>query len=428
MSDITEGLGGAVEGALAGRAVEPRRGETDGTDASAEKCLNCGAVPGGAFCQHCGQKQHIHRSLSAIFHDLIHGVLHLDGKVWRTLPLLIFKPGQLTRRYIEGERARFVSPMAMFLFSVFLMFAVFQMVGLTTPTDVEGDARAQVTKLVEAERKAVTDQIAQIDEELASEEIDDERRATLETRRDTLNNDLAVLDTRGQNLTTWLTSGSTEFLDTLQSSGEDQIADAKQRLEAMEVGSQEHTDLAAEIATAERGISELKQFEELAEESSLLVQGDDGSLKVGNSGIGFIDSALEKWNNNPSLMLYKLQANGYKFSWLLIPLSIPFVWLLFLWRRGFKAYDHAVFVTYSLSFMSLLFITISLMAATPVDINGGWAFALFAIGAPLHVYKHLRHAYGLSRFSTLWRFFALLVFIVLVLILFLQALLLLGAF
>jgi hypothetical protein len=38
-------------------------------------------------------------------------------------------PGQLTRRYIEGERARFVSPVALFLFSVFLMFAVFSSIG-----------------------------------------------------------------------------------------------------------------------------------------------------------------------------------------------------------------------------------------------------------------------------------------------------------
>lgn len=28
-----------------------------------------------------------------------------------------------TRRYVNGERARFVSPLALFLFTVFLMFA-----------------------------------------------------------------------------------------------------------------------------------------------------------------------------------------------------------------------------------------------------------------------------------------------------------------
>ena len=33
---------------------------------------------------------------------------------------------------------------------------------------------------------------------------------------------------------------------------------------------------------------------------------------------------------------------------------------------------------------------------------------LFVIGAPLHLYKQLKYAYGLTRFSALWRFFALL--------------------
>ena len=41
------------------------------------------------------------------------------------------KPGELTRRYIDGQRASFVSPIALFLFCVFFMFAV---VGLTTNT------------------------------------------------------------------------------------------------------------------------------------------------------------------------------------------------------------------------------------------------------------------------------------------------------
>jgi hypothetical protein len=158
--------------------------------------------------------------------------------------------------------------------------------------------------------------------------------------------------------------------------------------------------------------------------------GSSGAVSVESfdvPGFEWLDIGMfDKWKKNPGLMLYKLQANAYKFSWLLIPLSIPFVWLVFAWRRQFKAYDHAVFVTYSLSFMSLLFITMSILSTIPD--GGGWAFLLFAIAAPLHLYKQLRYAYGLSRFSALWRFFVLLMFIQIVLALFLQVLLVLGAF
>ncbi|MDJ0642312.1 MAG: DUF3667 domain-containing protein [Erythrobacter sp.] len=424
MSDVTDGIGGAIEGALTGRAVEPRHGENAGPTLEPIECSNCGATVTGGYCGQCGQKRHVHRTISAIIHDLIHGVLHLDGKLWRTLPLLAFKPGKLTRRYIDGERAKFVSPMAMFLFSVFAMFAVFQMVGLTTPTDLAGDTRSQVEEMVRAESREVTAQIAEIDEQLAQPDLGETRRAELETRREGLETDLALLETRGQNLTRWLTSGSTEFLDELEGAGEGEIADAKARLETLPEGSAEYASLAAEIASAEEGIANLQQLEE----SSPIMVSEDGSLEVAETGVGFLDSMVDKWSKNPSLMLYKLQANGYKFSWLLIPLSIPFVWLTFAWRRRFKAYDHAIFVTYSLSFMSMLFIAISLLAASPLDGTGGWAFAIFATVAPLHVYKHLKYTYDLSRFSTIWRFLVLLVCILIILVLFLQALLLLGAF
>ncbi|MEM7780778.1 MAG: DUF3667 domain-containing protein [Pseudomonadota bacterium] len=425
MSDIAEGIGTAIEGSLVGKAVEPDGSGEGPAGERGDTCLNCGAdLNGAAYCHNCGQKSHVHRSLTAIFHDLIHGVLHLDGKFWLTLPLLVFRPGKLTRRYIEGERAKFVSPMAMFLFSVFAMFAVFQMVGLTAPTDLAGDARAQVTQMLEAERASINGEIARIDEELAAPELDDTTRASLEIERERLETDLGLLDTRGQNITNLLTSGSADFVDNLQSAGENELASANERLATLPEGSQEYRDLASEIATAEQGIEDLEQFEAVLPITTTA----EGSVTLKQTGVGFIDSFLEKWTSNPSLMLYKLQANGYKFSWLLIPLSIPFVWLIFAWKRRFKAYDHAIFVTYSLSFMSLLFITMSLIAASPIDAGGGWAFAIFTVAAPLHVYKHLKYTYDLSRFSAIWRFFALLIFILMVLALFLQALLVLGAF
>ena len=430
MSDVTEGLGAAVEGALLGRAAEPRHGKTAGPANSQEieTCLNCGTSFASPHCPQCGQKREVHRSLTAMGHDIIHGVLHLDGKLWRTLPLLVFKPGKLTRRYINGERAKFVSPMAMFLFSVFLMFAVFQMVGLSTPTDLTGDARAQVTRMVEAESKEVVAQIAEIDAELTLSDLDAARRQALVTQRASLAADLGLLETRGRNLSQWLISGDSSYLGGLKSAGQEQIAEAKERLEALPEGSSEHTDLAAEIIAAEQGLSEFQELEEQAQRTIPFLESSDGTIAARKTGVGLVDPLVEKWRSNPSLMLYKLQTNGYKFSWLLIPLSIPFVWLIFAWKRRLRTYDHAIFVTYSLSFMSLLFIAMSLVAASPIDQSGGYAFTIFATAAPLHVYKHLKYTYGLSRFSTIWRFLALLVFIVVVLVLFLQALLVLGTF
>ena len=85
-----------------------------------------------------------------------------------------------------------------------------------------------------------------------------------------------------------------------------------------------------------------------------------------------------------------------------------------------------MFVTYSLSFMSLMFIALSLLGKA--GLGATWLFTIFATIAPLHIYRQLRQAYGLSRWSALWRLLVLLVAIFFVMLIFLQILLLLGAF
>ena len=353
MSEFVEAAGGIAEGALLARAVEPRAGEDDGhTHETA--CLNCGAELDGPYCRMCGQRGHVHKTLGAFLHDLIHGVFHFEGKVWHTLPLLALRPGELTRRYIAGERARFVSPMALFLFAVFLMFAVFQLVGFSPPTDMNINAGSG-------------------------------NPAQLQQQLDGLK------QARGQ-------------LD----AGNPAVPILDRQIEGVE----------RRMANAERAARG---------EPEVLAQSADGNSKVTaqRTGWAFLDHGIDKWRQNPSLMTYKLQANSYKFSWLLIPLSVPFVWLIFAWRRRFGAYDHAVFVTYSLCFMTLLFVTLAVLGQIPT--TPGWLLALATVFVPpVHIYKQLKGAYGLSRFSAGWRTIALLGFIFVVLFLFLDVLLLLG--
>ncbi len=129
-------LGDGVSSVIAARAFEPTAGEpTAGEHDSAHPhpaaCLNCGTALVGSHCHACGQLGHVHRTIGAFFHDLAHGVFHFEGKIWRTVPMLAFRPGQLTREYVAGRRASYVSPIALFLFCVFLMFAAIHNFGGT---------------------------------------------------------------------------------------------------------------------------------------------------------------------------------------------------------------------------------------------------------------------------------------------------------
>src|SRR3546814_12250003 len=86
--------------------------------------------------------------------------------------------------------------------------------------------------------------------------------------------------------------------------------------------------------------------------------------------------------------------------------------------------DHAIFVIYSLDFMTLLVIALSLLGAIGLG-SDLIAFAAMLL-PPIHIYKQLRGAYELRRFSALWRTFVLLVFALIALVFFLMMMLGMG--
>lgn len=343
-----DAAGELVTGALIARAVQRHEGERQDHGEPHDLCLNCGTALVGDYCHRCGQAGHIHRSLSAVWHDIAHGVLHFEGKIWNTLPLLAWRPGELTRRFIHGERARFVSPMALFLFSVFLMFALFSAIGAHMEVPENKPA-------TEAAQSAARAKIPEVEAELAR--LKQQRAATPPAERAAL---------------------------------EKKIDEAADNLDGLQA------------------VTDWKP----------------GRPMDMQTGWPSVDAALKKANENPNLLLYKLQSSAYKFSWALIPLSTPFVWLLFAWNRRFKVYDHAVFVTYSLSFMSLLVIGLTVLAE--IGIMSGLITLAAMVIPPVHMYRQLRGAYGIGRASAFIRLFALLMFALFALIAYLLLLLAMG--
>jgi hypothetical protein len=336
-----EAIGDAMTGGVLGRAVEPKAGETDGHTHEAN-CLNCGAALAGPFCHECGQHAHVHRTLDAFFHDFLHGVLHFEGKIWRTLPMLGWRPGELTRSYIEGQRARFVSPIALFLFSVFLMFGV---IGLTSNTShASAQAAADAAKDLRKEQQKLS---------------------ILQGQRSTASGPVA------------------EKLD-------EKINDLKSEMTALE-------------AVKDHRI--------------------DASFQFADGFVGGLGEKLGDAAKNPELLFYKLKTNAYKFSWALIPISVPFVWLLFPFSRRFKLYDHTVFVTYSLCFMMLLLAAGSLIGLVSESVA---SLAWFV--PPIHMYRQLKGAYGVSTGGAIWRTFALTIFAFIAISLFASLLVAIGGF
>ncbi len=418
ISAVADIATGAVVGTAVESEVSAQHNSRVATPSYSQNCLNCGATIATPFCATCGQKARIHRTLSAFWHDLVHSVFHFDGKLLRTLPMLAFKPGYLTRRYVHGERAKFVSPLALFLFTVFLMFAVFNSI---LPSPDEFDAKVDPTK-ASAEFDQQRNEIQSDIKALQSK-----RTAALANNTDVewMDDEIARNEEALSRITEQQKDAKASSIASSRMTMEKRLADSRAaRIEA-------------DIAAAEKAGKDTAQLEEKLDAERISAKAMSKAAEFvqngpafsfdgkNNSGIGWLDEALDHASENPRLLLYKVQSNAYKYSWALIPLSVPFLWLMFAWRRQYKMFDHAVFVTYSISFMMLLFtFSAFLLQFDSVSAIGGLAICLIP---PVHMYKQIKYAYQTSRIGAFLRTFMLIFVAFTVLGMFATIILALGA-
>lgn len=356
MGEAGEGIGDILTGGLVARAVEggggaAGHGEDEGAGGT---CLNCGTVRAGPFCQGCGQSGHVHRNVTALAHDILHGVFHFEGKIWKTLPMLAFHPGDLTRRYVHGERAKFVSPMALFLFSVFLLFAAVNRVSGPDKANVP-HGLARVKERISQDIEKAGDKLETLREKRA-DRLDDDPKANV-----------ADLDK--------------------------EIADTQSEMNALKLAAGKmpaNAEQAARVGSVEAG-GHTYNFDVASGVKSMDF----------DTGFSKLDRQIAHVKGNPELYAYKLKTASYKFSWALIPISVPFIWMMFFWRRDVGLYDHAIFAIHSLSFMTLF--VVALIALHLVGVGSAWLWVAFLIVPPIHIYNQLKNAYSLGRFGALWR-------------------------
>lgn len=379
MGDDIEALGELATGAMVAQAIDRERGRAGDVYAA---CLNCATPLEGRFCHVCGQSGHVHRTIGHVFEEFLHGVLHFDTKAWRTLPLLLVNPGKLTREYVHGKRARYIAPFATFLFTVFLMFFVFGFMG----TAAFGD------DVFRPDTKA--EEVADAKKELAKAE------AELQTAQ-------AALAAVRANPNAEPGADGTASGDVAAATAAVSVAKADLEREQREPDDKP-----------------LVRKSDGSWQENLRVAVESGNLNV-NIGTPELDAKARKALLNPDLTLYKIQQKAYKLSFLLVPMSLPFLWLLFPFRRSVTLYDHTVFALYSLSFMSLLFVVAMLLLQFGGAAGGQIAALLFFV-PPIHMYAQLKGAYSLGWFGAAWRTFWLVTFSQVVLAIYVGLIFILG--
>jgi uncharacterized protein DUF3667 len=86
------------------------------SEPTTSRCLNCGAPLAGAFCSACGQRDiPPYPSVRELAGEALSEFSGWDGRVASSVRALILRPGMLTHEFLEGRRARYVSPLRLYL-------------------------------------------------------------------------------------------------------------------------------------------------------------------------------------------------------------------------------------------------------------------------------------------------------------------------
>ena len=101
---------------------------------TARRCPNCHANARDHFCSLCGESLTVHSpSASEFIHEFIGHYVALEGRLWRTLRLLISRPGQLTVDFLRGRRVPYIDPLRLYLTLSLVMFGLIKLYGVDLP-------------------------------------------------------------------------------------------------------------------------------------------------------------------------------------------------------------------------------------------------------------------------------------------------------
>jgi len=86
-------------------------------------CLNCGHHVEERFCPSCGQENtETRETFLSLVMKVIEDITHYEGKFWQSLKYLFFKPGFLTKEYLNGKRKSYLPPIRFYVFASFITF------------------------------------------------------------------------------------------------------------------------------------------------------------------------------------------------------------------------------------------------------------------------------------------------------------------
>lgn len=309
-------------------------------------CANCGADLQGDFCHVCGQNADTHkRSIRHLIWEAVTTTFELDGRLFRTVPALFFRPGLLARDYIEGRIVRHVPPFRTFLVAL-LLFLFAAQHATHEQTLAEQHRKDQQAALLRTPQGRATE-VTRIRTEAATDLANDLKEAA---------------DDRAERL-----ADKDEKPASVQESYERQATKAQAR----------NSKASARADRLAQGLPPTPAFEAL-----------DGTGP--KKGEGWWQPGLRKAVANPDYYWTVVFSWAQRIAVILLPIvGLSLAWVYHR-RKDVYLYDHLLVAMnlLSFSFLTNAFGLILRTAAMPY-----W-FGFIAFWTPVNLFQTLRGAYG----------------------------------
>lgn len=150
------------------------------------QCPNCGYTfeEVNNYCPSCGQENHnLNVPLKHLLVEFFEGTLHFDTKVWRTLKLLVLKPGLLTEKFNIGQRASYVPPFRLYVFVSLIFFFTLALTSKSSVQVTDTDDKASSTQTMLPGVAINPGSIKSVESETRVEHPKELKKLTLDTKQ-----------------------------------------------------------------------------------------------------------------------------------------------------------------------------------------------------------------------------------------------------
>ena len=360
-------------------------------------CRNCGSPLYGEHCYACGQPtKGLVRHFRSILGDVADTIFNVDGRILRTLPALLLKPGFLTREYIEGHRVRYVSPVRLF---VFLCIGTFFAAKLATPSfEIGGD---------DAVRVAGTDAVViNPDGKEGFEEIDTVEG--VEARLAEVRAEFASSRQESKDV-----PGMRAILDATERQVE---AAAAARIEELrgtpaKAGHAEGRSSSPGLSVDENSDTPNINFNGKpwdAEANPLVIESlPDGANRWLNTQIGHIPQNWKRVREDPDLLRNAFYSALPTALFVLVPVFALLLKVLYVYQRRLYM-EHLVSALHGHAFVCAMLLVLMAMASIESLLGSpawlaapmGWLEWLALLWIPTYLWLHLRRVHGQGRLAT----------------------------